>query len=94
MPIYFFDCQNGKAFQPDLYGIEIADDDEAAVQGACLARTLVAEITDSFGPSAVTVVVRSDGGPVIYTAHCSFQGVQMPNQDQLNAIRRPCPAES
>ena len=94
MPRYFFDCHDGKAFQPDVYGIEITNDDEAAVQGACLARTLVTEVTDSFGPSAVTVVVRSDGGSVVYTAHCSFQGLQMPDQDQLDAIRRPCPAES
>lgn len=78
MARYFFDCFDGKVFRSDVHGMELSNMDEVADQGACLARELLSEVTESFGSLGVSVMIRNAHGAQVYVAHCGFHALPLP----------------
>lgn len=77
MPRYFFDIHDGQ-FQPDTEGTECADFEaarrEAMVSLPEIARWIIPSDGDN---QAFTVLVRDQGGAVVYTATLTFAALRL-----------------
>jgi hypothetical protein len=77
LPRYFFDIHDGQ-FQPDTEGTECADF-EAARREAMISLPEIARwIIPSDGDNqAFTVLIRDEGGAVVYTATLTFAALRL-----------------
>ncbi|QGY03453.1 hypothetical protein MMSR116_17285 [Methylobacterium mesophilicum SR1.6/6] len=88
MPRFFFDIHDGQ-FLPDTDGTECADLDaarrEAMISLPEIARWIIPRDGDN---QAFTVLVRDEGGTVVYTATLTFAGLRLDGA----AVAEPSPA--
>ncbi|MFC6738341.1 DUF6894 family protein [Methylobacterium tardum] len=80
MPRYFFDIHDGQ-FQRDEEGVECADFEAARREAVAslpeMARFVLPNDSDTH---AFTVLVRDEGGVIVYTATLTFAGLALTNE--------------